>query len=70
MLQAFVSRGLQLKLDEIKYYAQGKDNAIEALTGISGRDSDLEVTGIDCDCEFICRLAGRLAYQMPCKHVA
>ena len=43
ILQAFVSRGLELKLHEIKYHAQGKDNEIEKLTGISGKDSDNEV---------------------------
>lgn len=41
MLKAFVSRGL--KLDEIQYHAQGKDNEIEKLTGISGASSDSEV---------------------------
>jgi hypothetical protein len=46
MLKAFVSRGLELKLDEIKYHAQGKDNEIERLTGISGASSDSEVINV------------------------
>lgn len=44
MLKAFVSRGLELKLDEIKYHAQGRDNRIESLTGISGAGSDSEAS--------------------------
>ena len=43
MLKAFVSRGLELRLDDIKYHAQGKDNAIESLTGISSARNDDEV---------------------------
>ncbi|KAL3146853.1 hypothetical protein ABBQ38_014827 [Trebouxia sp. C0009 RCD-2024] len=43
MLHAFVSRGLELRLQEIKYHAQGKDNEIESLTGICSKDSDAEV---------------------------
>lgn len=42
MLHAFVSRGLELRLQEIKYHAQGKDNEIESLTGISSKNSDAE----------------------------
>lgn len=43
MLKGFVSRGLELKLDEIKHHAQGQDSAIEKLTGISGASNDSEV---------------------------
>ena len=43
MLQAFVCRGLELKLHEIKYHAQGKANEVEKLTGIVSKDSDAEV---------------------------
>ena len=43
MLKAFVSRGLELRLDDIKYHAQGKDNEIESLTGISSANNDNEV---------------------------
>lgn len=42
MLHAFVSRGLELRLQEMKYHAQGQDNAVESLTGISSKDSDAE----------------------------
>lgn len=44
MLHAFVSRGLELRLQEIKYHAQGKDNEVESLTGICSEDSDAEAS--------------------------
>ena len=44
MLHAFVSRGLELRLQDIKYHAQGQDNEIKSLTGISSKDSDAEVS--------------------------
>ena len=44
MLHAFVSRGLELRLQEIKYHAQGKDNEVESLTGICSKDSDAEAS--------------------------
>lgn len=48
MLHAFVSRGLELRLQEIKYHAQGKDNEIESLTGICSKDSDAEASHSTC----------------------
>ena len=44
MLHAFVSSGLELRLQEIKYHAQGKDNEVESLTGICSKDSDDEAS--------------------------
>lgn len=44
MLHAFVSRGLELRLQEIKYHAQGQHNTVESLTGISSKDSDAEAS--------------------------
>ena len=43
MLKAFVSRGRELRLEDIKYHARGKEHDIESLTGISGRDTDAQV---------------------------
>lgn len=44
MLHAFVSRGLELRLQDIKYHAQGQDHEVESLTGISSKGSDAEAS--------------------------
>lgn len=44
MLHAFVSRGLELRLQDIKYHAQGEDHEVESLTGISSKGSDAEAS--------------------------
>ena len=49
MLRAFVKRGLELRLDDILYHAQGRDNAIESLTGISSAANDAAVSLRECD---------------------
>lgn len=44
MLHAFVSRGLELRLQDIKYHAQGQHHEVESLTGISSKGSDAEAS--------------------------
>lgn len=46
MLHAFVSRGLELRLQDIKYHAQGQDHEVESLTGISSKGSDAEASQV------------------------
>ena len=43
MLTAFVDRGLELKVDEIKYHAQGEHGEIDRLTGVAAASTDSEV---------------------------
>ena len=44
MLSAFVNRGLELRLDDIVYHADGKDTELDRLQGIKGPASESEVS--------------------------